>query len=308
MQQRPLFTNGPLVSALGLGTWPLGGGMGALDKQSAIDTVRAAIDQGITLIDTAQMYRSSESILGEALRDGYRERCFLATKVSGDFTAQNIRSAMENSLRQLRVDAVDLYQIHFWDDRYPVDEAMGTMARLQQEGKTRYIGVSNYTHEQMQTALNTAPFQTNQLEYHMFARDIEQAEIPFCESHGIGILAHSVLAKGLLTGKYSPNHRFPEDDERSQIAQFREPSLSRYLSTAEKLKTIAGDYQLTLVQLSIAWVLHQPSVCSALVGAKSPQQVQDFLGAGDVSLTADTLREIDTILDDLTGVARFEPY
>lgn len=201
MEHRQLGKDGPRIPVLGLGAWPIGGGMGQVEEAEAIATIHAAIEHGISLIDTAEAYRTSEATLGKALKNGYRERCFLATKVSHDYSRQGIRRAMENSLRALQVDYVDLYQIHHWSDRYPLEEMMETMARLQEEGKTRYIGVSNFTAGQMEQALQIARFQANQPPYNMIDRQIEAEDIPFCQEGGIGIIAHSVLAKGLLAGK-----------------------------------------------------------------------------------------------------------
>ena len=154
MQMRQLGQD--KISAIGFGAWPIGGGMGKVDKAAAIATVHAAIDNGITMIDTAQFYRDSEAILGEALQNGYRERCFLATKVSGDFSPEGTIRAMENSLRALRVEYVDLYQVHWWEARYPIEATMEAMAKLQQQGKTRYIGVSNFNTAQMKQAAETS--------------------------------------------------------------------------------------------------------------------------------------------------------
>ncbi|GIL12629.1 MAG: oxidoreductase [Chloroflexota bacterium] len=299
MEQRPLFKGGPSVAALGLGAWPLGGGMGRVEKNEAVAVIRAAIDSGITLVDTAQGYHTSESFTGEALRDGYRDRCFLATKVSGDFSPDGIVQAMENSLRELGVDYVDLYQIHWWDDAYPMDDALAALAKLQQDGKTRYIGVSNFDAAQMRQSLRVAPFQTNQIVYNLFDRQIEAEDIPFCEQHGIGILAHSVLAKGLLTGKYTPDSRFAPDDERAEFPRFQGETFARYLKAAENLHTIAADYGLSLVQLAIAWVLRLPAVTCALVGAKTTGQVQDYLGAVGVKLSEGDLARIDELLRGL---------
>jgi aryl-alcohol dehydrogenase-like predicted oxidoreductase len=270
--------------------------MGEVDEATAIRAVHAALDRGITLIDTAQGYRSSESILGKALQGGYRDRCFLATKVSGDYEPQAITAAMENSLRAMRVDHVDLYQIHFWHTEEPMAAAMETMSRLQEEGKTRFIGVSNFSVGQMREAMDTAPIQTNQLQYNLFDREIEAGEIAFCEQNGIGILAHSVLAKGLLGGKYKPDHLFEASDERSGFPRFQGASLARYLGTAENLKEVAGDKGLTLVQLAIAWVLQSPAVCCALMGPKTPEQVEEQLGALDVTFTENELSRIDACI------------
>ena len=296
MTTRKLGRDGPDVPVLGLGAWPIGGGMGTVDDRTAIATVRSAIDRGITLIDTAQAYRSSESILGKALQDGYRDRCFLATKVSGDYSPAGIRSAMEDSLCALRADYVDLYQIHGWNANYPVDESMATMLRLQKEGKTRYIGVSNYNDSQMAEALETGRYHGNQVCYNMFDRGIEDRDIPFCEQEGIGILVHSPLAKGLLTGKYSPGHRFPEDDERSHGPRFQGELFGRYLDVASRLTEVARDLGATMVQLAIAWTLLPSVVSCVLVGAKSPEQAAEYPAAASLKLGAEVLTRIDSIL------------
>jgi aryl-alcohol dehydrogenase-like predicted oxidoreductase len=299
MQQRQLGKEGPLVSVLGLGAWPLGGGMGLVDEATAISTIHAAIDHGITLIDTAQAYRTSEVTLGKALQHGYRERCFLATKVSGDYSPAGIRSAIENSLRDLAVDYVDLYQIHSWKAEYPVEASMATMVRLQEEGKIRYIGVSNYNAAQMAQARQSAPVQANQPRYNLFDRGIEVEDIPFCAHNGIGILAHSPLAKGLLTGKYRADHHFPADDERSKMPRFQGETFARYLAVTDRLQAeVAQPKGLTMVQLAIAWQLRLPAITCVLVGAKNVQQVQEHLPAATVAFSADELAQIDQILVD----------
>lgn len=299
MEQRQLGQAGPMVSVLGLGAWPLGGGMGQVDERTAINTIHAAIDHGITLVDTAQAYRSSEGTLGRALKGGYRERCFLATKVSGDYTRQGIRTAIENSLRALAVDYVDLYQLHSWKAEPPVEESMAALARLQAEGKVRYLGVSNYNAEQMARALKTVRFHSNQPRYNLLDRGIEAVDIPFCEREGIGILAHSPLAKGLLTGKYTPGYQFPPDDERAAFSRFQGETFARYLAVAKRLaEAIARPKGLTMVQLALAWQLRLPAITCVLVGAKDPQQVEEHLGAVGVTFTPEELTQIDTILAD----------
>lgn len=300
MEYRQLGKDGPQVPVLGLGAWPLGGGMGQVDERTAVDTVRAAIDSGVTLVDTAQAYRTSEATLGKALRGGYRERCFLATKVSGDYSREGIAAAIDNSLRALEVDAVDLYQIHSPDARYPIQESMEAMAAAQAAGKARYLGVSNFSAEQMQKALQTARFHANQPRYNLFDREIEKDDIPFCEQHGVGLLAHSPLAKGLLTGKYSPCHRFPEDDERAGMPRFQGETFARYLAVAEGLKRLAQDKGLSLTQLAVAWLLRLPAVTCVLVGAKNPAQVEEHLGAVGVSFSDDELRHIERLLLDVS--------
>ena len=268
MQYRQLGLDGDQVPVVGLGAWPLGGGMGQVDEATAIATIYAAIDQGITLIDTAQGYRSSESIIGKALKNGYRQRCFVASKVSFDYSANGIRSAIENSLRALQIETVDLYQIHSWRDDIPVEESMSTLAQLQQEGKLRYIGVSNYTAAQMARALKTACFHANQPAYNMLQRQLEGEDMTFCVEHGIGILAHSPLAKGLLSGKYAPGHQFPADDERARFSQFQGERFARDLAIVDGLKAVAAEKGISMVQMAIAWQLRVPAVTCVLVGAK----------------------------------------
>ncbi len=298
MEYRQLGKNGPQIPAIALGAWPFGGAMGAVAEEMAVATVRAAIDRGITMVDTAQSYRASERIVGRALAGGYRERCFLATKVSGDFSPPAIRAAMENSLRQLDVDYVDLYQIHGWNPAYPVDASMEAMEQLRLEGKTRYIGVSNYNAGQMAQAMETAPFQSVQPGYNLLARGIEAEDIPFCVEHGIGILAYSPLGQGLLTGRYRPGHRFAADDYRSERAQFQGEQFARTVAATDRLAELAADKGLSLVQLAIAWILRLPAISTVLVGAKNPGQLDDHLGAVGVRFSDDELEAIDAVLAD----------
>lgn len=296
MEYRTLGTNGPEVPVLGFGAWPICGGMGAVEKTTAINAVHKAIDCGISLIDTAQMYRDSESILGEALQGGWRDRCFLASKVTRDFSRKGIEAAMDDSLRALRVDHLDLYQVHYWNPKFPIAETMETMAELQQRGKTRYIGVSNFSAPQMEAAWAVSPFQSSQPCYNLIDRELEGEDLAWSESHCIGILAHSVLAKGLLTGKYSPGHKFPADDERSRFDRFQGESLDTHLRRAKKLKEIARQKGITMVQLAIAWVLRLEPVTCALVGVKSPGQVDEYLGVVGVTFDASELEAIDLIM------------
>ena len=292
MEFRQLGKDGDNVPVIGFGAWPIGGGMGTVSEQTAISTVHTAIDAGITLVDTAQAYRGSEALIGKALKNGYREKTFLATKASFDFSPQGIRSAMEDSLRALDVDYVDLYQIHSWRPEYPVADSIAEMAKLQAEGKTRYIGVSNYNADQMRQALEVAQIHSNQPRYNLFDREIEAVDIPFCREHGIGILGHSPLAKGLLTGKYTPDTTFPDDDERSKFPRFQGETFNMYLNAADQLKDIAANKGISLVQLAIAWQLRLPEITCVLVGGKNPQQVQEHVGAVGVTFSGEELAQI----------------
>lgn len=175
---------------------------------------------------------------------------------------------------------------------------MEAMQRLQEEGKTRYIGVSNFNARQMEQAYATAPFHSSQPRYNMVDRKVEAEDLPYCEQKGIGNLAHSPLAKGLLTGKYSADHIFPKDDERSGFPRFQGERFAQYCALTRQLSEVAGDLGLTMVQLAIAWCLRQPAVTTVLVGAKNPDQAADYLKAADVDLTDDVIERIETVLQD----------
>ena len=298
MEFRQLGKDGPEVSVIGLGAWPFGGAMGHVEEQAAINTTRAAIDAGVTLVDTAQSYLASQTFLGKALQDGYRERCFLCTKVSNDFSPKAIFAAIEESLRMLRVDCVDLYQIHSWNPAYPIEESMEAMALLQKQGKTRYIGVSNFSAEQMAQAGQTARFSSNQPRYNLLDRRIEAEDLPYCEEHGIGNLIHSPLGQGLLTGRYRPGHQFADSDRRAKSSSFQGEVFERVVAATDLLGEVAANRGLTLIQLAISWLLRQKAVSCVLIGAKSPRQFQEHLGAVGVEFTQEELTRIETILQD----------
>jgi aryl-alcohol dehydrogenase-like predicted oxidoreductase len=297
MQTRTLGRKGPKVPVLGFGAWPIGGGLGKMDRSKAIETVRAAIDAGITLIDTAEGYRTSEQILGEALSGGWRERCFLATKASVDFSPAGIRRAAEQSLRSLRTDRIDLYQIHGWNPVYPVESSMEEMRRLQEEGKVLHLGVSNFLPEHMERAMKICAFASNQVCYSLLFRDIEgDGTIAFCERQGIGIVVHSPLAKGLLTRRYTATSTFPADDERAEFPDFKGERFAAHLTRAERIARIADARGITLVQLAIAWTLARLVVSCTLVGAKSPEQAREHVAAAGIVLSAGELAAIEAAL------------
>ena len=296
MEQRQLGTDGPMVSVIGFGAWQVGGGMGKVDEKTGVATIRAAIDNGITLIDTARGYYESEAVVGKALGNGYRQRCFLATKVHADYSRKGIVASLETSLKTLRVDTVDLFQLHHYSPDYP-QESIETLVELQAQGKCRYFGVSNFDAEQMLTALQIARPQSNQIVYNLFDRGIEHRELEQCSEAGIGILGWRTLAKGLLAGKYTPRHQFQPDDERAtEKPRFKGDAFVHYLAKAGRLEEVARDKGLSLVQFAIAWSLRLPGVTSALVGARSPRQVEQQAGAVGVTFSAEELARIDSIL------------
>ncbi len=271
--------------------------MGDLPETQVIDTVHAALDCGVTFIDTAEAYRTSEAVLGKALV-GKREKVFLATKLSGDHSPEHMNRAIENSLRALRTDYVDLYQLHGPKPEYPIEQTMGGLLRLKEQGKIRYIGVSNFSAEQHAEALQYGHVDSSQPMYNMLIRTAGEAVLPFCKEHRIGVIVHSPLAKGLLTGKYTLDHKFAEDDERSWMAGFQGGRFASALNVANELKAWAEGKGHSLVDLAIAWVLANPAVTSAIVGAKTPEQAVQNAEAANWFLTPEDLQEIDQIHGD----------
>jgi aryl-alcohol dehydrogenase-like predicted oxidoreductase len=272
--------------------------MGDVPEQDAARTLHHALDRGVTLIDTAEAYRTSEEVIGRALEawPGPRDQVFIATKVRGvDLSRDHILEAAEQSLRHLRIERIDLLQAHSWDSRHPIDETMRAFDDLVQAGKVRYIGVSNFDVPQMEAAWAVRPFHSLQPRYNLLDRQIEAAILPYCLERGIGVLAHSPLAKGLLTGKYRPDHSFPEDDERSRMPRFQGEEFRRVLATADRLQAWAQARGHTLVELAIAWVLAHPAVTVCLCGAKSPEQVDEHVRAAAWKLSAGERQEIEQI-------------
>lgn len=302
VELRRLGADGPKVPVICLGAWPIGGGMGGVDDAIAIATVQRAVDLGVTFIDTAEGYRRSEQIVGQALK-GRRDQVFLATKVSrGDLSRTHILEVAENSLRALQTDHIDLLQAHWWDDQHPIGDAMQAFADLVESGKVRYIGVSNFNVAQMEAALAAHRFQSLQPRYSVLHRKAEDGVLPFCRSHGIGVIVYSPLEKGLLSGRYGVDATFASDDERSRIADFKGERLARHVATVAKLKAFAEERGHTTVELALAWVLANPTVTSAIVGAKTPSQLDEHVRAASWHLSVDELEEIDRLVNgDFTG-------
>ena len=296
MEKRQLGRDGPDVSVIAFGAWPIGGGLGTVPEPEGIAAVRAALEVGMTFIDTAEGYQSSESVVGKSIA-GRREEVFLATKISGDdHSAAHMKSAMENSLRALHTDYIDLYQLHSPSPSWPIAETMENLLTLQQAGKVRYIGVSNFSPEQTQEAMQYATVHSSQPRYNLMWRDLEDDVLPFCLQNGIGVIPHSVLSKGVLGGKHKPGHTFASDDERRLFSFFRGNDFEQAYEVAQRLDGWARDHGRDIVQLAIAWVLANPAVASALVGAKSPEQVYHNAKAADWHLTAGDLQEIESMM------------
>ena len=297
MDTRHLGANGPEVSVIAFGAWPIGGGLGTVPEEQGIAAVEAALEVGMTFIDTAEGYQTSETVVGKAIK-GRRDKVFLATKISGDdHSASHMSTAIENSLRTLGADYIDLYQLHSPSSRWPIHETMENLVRLREAGKIRYIGVSNFSPEQTREAMQYATIHSSQPRYNLMWRNLEDDVLPFCLSNGIGVIPHSVLSKGVLGGKHEPGHQFASGDERRLFSFFRGSDFEEAYAVAQRLHSWARDNGRDIVQLAIAWVLSNPAVSSALVGAKSPEQVYHNAKAADWTLTEEDLQEIEELMD-----------
>ena len=296
MDRRKLGTSGPEVPVIAFGAWPVGGGLGTVPEKQGIRAVQAALEVGMTFIDTAEGYQTSETVVGKAIK-GRRDEVFLATKLSGsDHSAGHMASAIENSLRTLGTDYIDLYQLHSPSPDWPIGETMTNMLRLRDEGKIRYIGVSNFSPQQTSEAMRYATIHSSQPRYNLMWRNLEDDVLPFCLEPGIGVIPHSVLSKGVLAGKHRPGHRFAQDDERRLFSFFKGSDFEEAHIVAQRLDSWARDNGRDIVQLAIAWVLANPAVSSALVGAKSPEQVYHNAKGADWVLSAEDLQEIETVM------------
>ena len=299
MKHRKLGKCGPLVPAICFGAWPIGGGLGSVDTKQAIAAIHCALDEGINFIDTAEGYQTSESILGKALV-GKRHEVILATKLSGDdHSKKHLRSALENSLTSLGTDYIDLYQLHSPQPQWPIEETMSNLLQLKEEGKIRYIGVSNFSSVQTKHAMSYGPIQTSQPRYNLIFCAEEEENLTFCGNNGIGVLPHSVLAKGLLVGKYKPGHTFAHDDERRLFNFFRGELFDEIYSVTQDLDNWAQEQGRDILQLAVAWTLANPAVSSAIVGMKSPKQVKHVAKAADWDLTISNLEEVKLIKGNL---------
>ena len=299
-------------SRIGLGTWAMGGWMwGGTDEQESIRTIHSAIDRGITLIDTAPVYGfgTSEEIVGKALASsGLRQRVSIATKVGIDWrngepfrnaTGERIQAEVEASLKRLRTDVIDIYQVHWPDPMTPIAETADAMATLFKQGKIRAIGVSNFSPEQMDEFALNAPIHTAQPPYNLFEREIEKDVLPYCASHGIAVLTYGAICRGLLSGRMTADTKFEGDDLRGTDPKFLQPRFGQYLEAVRLLDRFAQEnYGKRVIHLAVRWVLDQPGVTSALWGARHPGQLDPI---GDVmgwTLDGGALREIDQIIRD----------
>ena len=308
MQYRRLGQSDLVVSEIALGSWLTYGGGVPRDRAEAC--VRRAFDEGINFIDTANVYAlgAAESFLGEVLRGMPRDRYVLATKVyfpmspqDQGLSAAQIKKQLDASLRRLRVDHVDLYQCHRYDERTPLEETMAALSAAVAQGKTRYIGFSEWSAEQIRPALALpgSRFVSSQPQYSLLWRAPEEEVFPLCAREGIGNIVWSPLAQGVLTGKYRAGQPAPADSRAASEAMggFLQKRLDdRVLSSVQRLRPIASDLVLSLPQLALAWVLRRSEVTAAIIGASRPEQVAENARASGVKLDAEVLARIDQAL------------
>ena len=317
------------LSVITFGAWAAGGWMwGGNESQDAIEAIRASWELGVNGIDTAPVYGqgASEEIVGEAIKDIPRDKMYILTKYGmrwdldaprGDFAfhsknnqgqaidiyryagRESIIRECENSLRRLKTDYIDLYQIHWPDTQTPVSESMEAVASLIKAGKVRYAGVCNYSAAQMTEAEKTVQLVSNQVPYSMVKRDIEKELVPYCITHNKSILAYSPMERGLLTGKIKPGHVFSEGDHRPNLVFFKEENIRRTNAFLEKIKPIADQKGMTLGQLVLLWTLEQPGITIALAGARNRGQAVQNAEATKYSLTEEEVKPITAELDKL---------
>ena len=297
MRHRTLGSTGETVSVIGYGSWPLAGRMGALDQREATAALRSAIDGGVTLVDTAQGYFDAELLLAPALAQVDRDRLFLVSKVTGDYQPSAIEQAVEASLRRLGTDRIDLYFVHHWRDEYPLEATLETMARIRERGLVRYLGVSNFDAAQTRQALAITSIDAVQPRYSLLVREIEDELLPLCREVGLGVIAHSSLAKGLLSGRYDRGARFEAADERSGMPAFRGKAYGRAMDVVDVVRGLAAARDVTVAQMALAWVLRDAVLTTALVGPKRPEQMAEAVAAGDLVLTNEEVAAMDRAAD-----------
>ncbi|HTS07592.1 MAG TPA: aldo/keto reductase [Candidatus Eisenbacteria bacterium] len=315
METRRLGNSDLYITPIGIGAWAIGGGgwegsMGPQNDSDSIPAIHAALAHGMNWIDTAALYGlgHSEEMIARALH-GYTPRPYVFTKcervwdergkVGASLKADSIRRECEASLRRLRSDVIDLYQIHWPEPDEDIGEGWSELAKLKQEGKVRYIGVSNFNVAQMKRAQAIAPITSLQPPYAVVRREIEKEILPFCANQNIGVIVYSPMYAGLLTGSMTRERvaNFLTEDWRRNLPGFKEPALSRNLQVVELLRDIGQRHGRTPGEIAISWTLHHPAVTGAIVGFRSPQQVAGIVGAGEFRLQAAELREIDAALD-----------
>ena len=308
-----LGRTGMQITRVGFGAWAIGGGgwefgWGPQDDEQSVAAIHRALDQGVNWIDTAAAYGfgRSEEIVGAAL-EGLSERPYVFTKCSllegpGRTVVNNLKRdsvlrEAEASLKRLRIDAIDLYQIHWPNPEPDIDEGWAALADLKEQGLVRHIGVSNFDVEQLRRVQQIAPVETLQPPYSLVDRGIEQETLPFAAMESIGVIVYSPMGSGLLTGRMTKARieQLADDDWRKRDLRFQEPQLSRHLALVSRLHAVADRYDTTPGAVAVAWTLRNPSVDAAIVGFRRPDQVDPILPAASLDLTSEDLAEIEGV-------------
>jgi len=309
MEYHQLGVSDLKISVIGFGTWAIGArGWGQVNDEDSIAAIRRAMELGINFFDTADVYGRghAEEVLAKALGN-HRKEVIVATKVGNRWSADGsrvwadlspayIRQAVEDSLRRLKTDVIDLYQIHRPDPNTPVAETMGTLLDLVKEGKIRYIGTSNLNPDQLREYLSYGPVVSLQPILNLLARHTEVQLLPLCQEKNVGVVVYSPMAMGLLTGKYDRRVRFASDDFRAGNFLFQGKTFERNIAVVKALRAFAEKRGFTVAQLAVAWVLAHPVVTSAICGAKRPQQIEETSRAFELKLDHEELIEIDKIV------------
>ena len=314
MQKRQLGNSDLQITPIGVGAWAMGGGdwafsWGHQEDNNSIEAIHTALDAGINWIDTAAIYGlgHSEEVVGKAIA-GRSTRPYIFTKcglvwddkrqISRSLKADSVRREVEASLRRLKIDAIDLYQIHWPDPEPDIEEGWQTLAQLKKEGKVRHIGVSNFNVAQMKRAQKIAPITSLQPPYNIVTADIEKEVLPFCREHNIGIIVYSPMKSGLLSGKMTRERiaKLPPDDFRPRTVSFKEPLLTRNLGLVDVLRGIGDRHGRTPGEVAIAWTLRDPVITGAIVGMRSADQAKQIVRSAEFRLATDEVREIEAYL------------
>jgi len=301
MEHRKLGKSDLKLSVVGLGTWLMGrSGWVNVDDQESIAAIHQALELGVNWIDTAEVYGQghSEEVIGQALKGRKREDVIISSKVDPSHTAnrEQLSKALNDSLRRLHTEYLDLYYLHWPSTEYhyhstyldaPRQETMAALLAEQKKGKIRHLGVSNFDAAQMAEIMQFGRFESLQPPYSLYWRHIEREDVPFCLKHDIGIVAYSPMAQGLLTGKFNLRNRPQPEDNRAHNKLFLPPIYETALEGLPAVRKIAEKYGKSLAQTAVRWVLQQPGVTSAIVGARNAQQVRENIGAADWELSAE---------------------
>lgn len=320
MDTRRLGSSDLDLTVVGLGTWQFGGRWGGADDRDSVEACHAALDAGINWIDTADIYGQgrAEQVVGRVVRER-RGDVIVATKggvaweatddglsIWREASGEYLRMALERSLTALGVDSVDLYQVHWPVAGVPADDTFAELLKMRDEGKIRWIGVSNYDLADLEAAHGAGPFVSFQVGYHVMRRQVEQAELPWCREHGVGVLAYGPLAHGLLTGRMDESTSFPPNDWRAQSEFFADEHFADRIAVMRRMEEIAAGSGRPggVAELAVAWVLRRPEVTSAIVGAHDAAQARGAAALAGAPLAPDEQAAIEAVLAGYPSASR----